>query len=285
MPRLPKQEDIRWIAVSSSKVAGAGAAGSAAIAAPAIAQSQPKISWRLTSSYPKSLDTLYGISTQVAKRVAEATDGNFQIQVFAPGEIVPGLQALDAVQNGTVKCSHTLSSFYIGKNPAFAFETSLPFGFHARQQNAVGSIRRRPRELCRAFMEGLQTFTPSRRAIPARRWAAGSAKEIKSLEDPKWPQDAHCRAWAGRSCLKLGVVLPRGSPAATSTRRWSGARSMPSSSPVPCDDGSSASSASAKYYYYPGFWEERECQLPREPRRSGTPRRPSYAGDPRSGLR
>ncbi|MDP3319040.1 MAG: ABC transporter substrate-binding protein, partial [Bosea sp. (in: a-proteobacteria)] len=110
------------------KTAAGGAAGSALVAAPAIAQAQPKITWRLTSSYPKSLDTLFGLSTQVAKRVAEATDGNFQIQVFAPGEIVPGLQALDAVQNGTVECSHTLSSFYIGKDPAFAFETSLPFG-------------------------------------------------------------------------------------------------------------------------------------------------------------
>ncbi len=91
--------------------------------------------------------------------MAEATDGNFQIQVFAPGEIVPGLQALDAVQNGTVECSHTLSSFYIGKDPAFAFETSLPFGFNTRQQNAWlyagGGL-----ELCRAFMrqQGLYTI-------------------------------------------------------------------------------------------------------------------------------
>ena len=118
------------------KTTAAGAAA-ATIAAPALAQSKPKISWRLTSSYPKSLDTLFGISTQVAKRVAEATDGNFQIQTFAAGEIVPALQALDAVQNGTVECSHTLASFYIGKDTAFAFETSLPFGLNTRQQNCL----------------------------------------------------------------------------------------------------------------------------------------------------
>ena len=118
------------------KVAASAAAAGSVAASPAIAQSQPKISWRLTSSYPKSLDTLFGISSHVAKRVAEATDGQFQIQVFAAGEIVPALQALDAVQNGTVECSHTLSSFYIGKDPAFAFETSLPFGLNTRQNAA-----------------------------------------------------------------------------------------------------------------------------------------------------
>jgi len=82
-------------------VLGAGLAG-AALATPALAQANPKISWRLTSSYPKSLETLFGLSTQVAKRVAEATDGQFQIQTFAAGEIVPALQALDAIQNGTI---------------------------------------------------------------------------------------------------------------------------------------------------------------------------------------
>ena len=84
------------------KVAGAGVAASA-VAAPAIAQSMPEIKWRLTASWPKSLDTLYGACETFAKYVAEATDNKFQIQIFAAGEIVPGLQVLDAVQNGTVE--------------------------------------------------------------------------------------------------------------------------------------------------------------------------------------
>ncbi len=88
--------------------AGAGLAA-AAIAKPAIAQSRPQIKWRLTSSFPKSLDTIFGASEVFAKAVAEATDNNFQIQCFAAGEIVPGLQAADAVTNGTVEMAHTAS--------------------------------------------------------------------------------------------------------------------------------------------------------------------------------
>src|SRR5882672_10968426 len=85
------------------KVTGIGAAGAATLAAPAIAQSMPELKWRLTASWPKSLDTLWGSCESLAKYVSEATDGKFQIQTFAAGEIVPALQTLDAVQNGTVE--------------------------------------------------------------------------------------------------------------------------------------------------------------------------------------
>jgi len=120
-------------------LSGAGAAAGAAasvLAAPAIAQSTPSVRWRLASSYPKSLDTVYGGCELLAKRVELLTNGKFQIQTFAAGEIVPGLQICDAVQNGTVECGHTNSYYYVGKNKAFAFETTVPFGFNQRQQNA-----------------------------------------------------------------------------------------------------------------------------------------------------
>src|SRR3954463_2700295 len=90
------------------KVSAAGAAATA-IASPAIAQSSPEVKWRLTSSFPKSLDTIYGGAVEVSKYVAEMTDNKFQIQVLAAGEVVPGLQALDATSNGTVEMSHTVS--------------------------------------------------------------------------------------------------------------------------------------------------------------------------------
>ena len=91
------------------KAGGVGLAGTT-LAAPAIAQSMPEIKWRCPSSFPKSLDTIFGGAEQIAKRVADATDNKFQIRVFAAGEIVPGLQVLDAVQNGTVECGHSASS-------------------------------------------------------------------------------------------------------------------------------------------------------------------------------
>src|SRR6266567_5510261 len=108
------------------KVGAAGMAASA-LAAPAVAQSMPEVKWRLTASWPKSLDTLYGACETFAKHVSEATDNKFQIQVFGPGEIVPALQVFDAVQNGTVEAGQTASYFYIGKNPAFGFGTAMPF--------------------------------------------------------------------------------------------------------------------------------------------------------------
>lgn len=97
--------------------AGAGAAAATTLAAPAIAQSMPKVSWRVTSSFPKALDTIFGAAETMAKYVREATDGNFDIQVFAAGELVPGLQAADAAAAGTVEACHTASYYYWGKDP------------------------------------------------------------------------------------------------------------------------------------------------------------------------
>jgi len=114
------------------KVTGLGVAGAAAIAAPAIAQSMPELKWRMAASWPKSLDTLYGGAEVLAKAIAEATDNKFQVQLFAAGEIVPGLQVLDAVQNGTVEMGHTASYYYFGKDPTFTFGTSVSFGPNQR---------------------------------------------------------------------------------------------------------------------------------------------------------
>src|ERR1700688_1332085 len=107
-----------------------------AIARPAIAPSAPNLKWRLTASWPKSLDTLFGSCELIAKYVTEATDGKFQIQTFAAGEIVPALQVLDAVQNGTVELGHSAQYYYIGKDPTWALFCAVPFGLNARQQNA-----------------------------------------------------------------------------------------------------------------------------------------------------
>src|SRR5262245_27791928 len=120
------------------RTAGAGGAALATagtLAAPAVAQSMPEIKWRMASSFPKSLDTIYGAGEDFAKRVASLTDNKFQIRVFAAGEIVPGLQVVDAVQNETVECGHTASYYYVGKDPTFAFDTAIAFGLNTRQHN------------------------------------------------------------------------------------------------------------------------------------------------------
>src|SRR5258707_1217516 len=117
------------------KVSATGAAV-AAVASPAIAQSSPEVKWRMTSSFPKSLDTIYGGAEYCAKQVAEMTDNKFQIQVFQAGELIPGLQALDATSKNTVEMCHTVSYYYVGKDPTFAIYASVPFGLNARQQNS-----------------------------------------------------------------------------------------------------------------------------------------------------
>lgn len=115
-----------------AKVAVASAAA-AALTAPAVVSGQAQVKWRLASSWPKSLDTIYGAADVIAQRVAVATAGRFQIRVFAPGEIVPAFQVADAVQQGTVECAHTASVFFFGKDPTFAFDGQIPFGMNSRQ--------------------------------------------------------------------------------------------------------------------------------------------------------
>ena len=97
-----------------------GAAAATTLAAPALAAENPKISWRLTSSFPKGLDTIYGGGTDIADQVRAMTDGAFDIQVFAAGEIVPGLEAANAAGAGTVEMAHTVLYYYFGKNAAYA---------------------------------------------------------------------------------------------------------------------------------------------------------------------
>jgi len=96
----------------------------------------PKLRWRMVTSWPKSLTTIYGGAENFCQRVAAMTGGNFTITPYAAGEIVPGLEVLDAVQNGTVDCGHTASYYYIGKNPALGFACAMHFGLTAQQQNA-----------------------------------------------------------------------------------------------------------------------------------------------------
>jgi TRAP-type mannitol/chloroaromatic compound transport system substrate-binding protein len=184
------------------KAAGVGIATST-IAAPAIAQSMPELKWRLTASWPKSLDTLYGGCEFFAKRVAEITDNKFQIHVFAAGEIVPGLQVLDAVQNGTVEIGNTALYYYWGKDPAFTFGTALPFGLNARQMNSwlrFGGGSELLNDLLKNF-----NCTGVAAANTGAQMGGWFRKEIKSLDDVKGLK-MRIGGFAGTIVSKLGTV-------------------------------------------------------------------------------
>ncbi|MBM3564676.1 MAG: twin-arginine translocation signal domain-containing protein [Alphaproteobacteria bacterium] len=235
------------------KAALTGVAGAAVstLAKPAIAQSMPEIKWRLTSSFPKSLDTIYGISEIVAKRVADATDGKFQIRVFAGGEIVPGLQALDAAQAGTVECCHTAAYYYIGKDPTFAFDTALPFGLNARQQNAWmyfgGGL-----QMMRDFFKTYNVYN-----MPCGNTGAQMGgwfrKEIKTVDDLKGLK-FRIGGFAGQVMARVGVVptmlaggdiYPALEKGTIDAAEWVG----------PYDDEKLGFNKVAPFYYYPGWWE------------------------------
>ena len=231
--------------------AALGAGGAAALAAPAIAQSQPEIRWRLTSSFPKTLDVIYGSGELFARTVAELTEGRFQITSFGAGELVPGLQALDAVQNATVECAHTPTYYYIGKDTAFAFGTGLPFGFNARQQNAwlnVGGGN----ELVQALHTPYNVL-----ALPCGNSGAQMGgwfrKEVRSPQDLAGLK-MRVGGFGGRVLARLGVVpqqLAAGDVYPALERGSLDAVELIG----PYDDDKTGFVRIAPYYYYPGFWE------------------------------
>jgi TRAP-type mannitol/chloroaromatic compound transport system substrate-binding protein len=191
------------MSVSRRNFARFAAVGAAAVASPAIAQSQPSLKWRLTASYPKNLEGLFGVSLTISKFVSEMTDGKFEIQPFSAGEIVPGLQVLDAVQNGTVECGHTYAGYYIGKNPAIIFDGSLPFGLTPRQHYAWYMIGD-GKKLIEEIYDGFNVVN-----IPAGNTGGQTfgwfRKEMKTPADFNGVK-RRVAGFGGRVLAKLGVV-------------------------------------------------------------------------------
>jgi TRAP-type mannitol/chloroaromatic compound transport system substrate-binding protein len=235
--------------------AAAGLATGAALAAslpkPALADSLPEVKWRLASSFPKNLDTIYGTVDEMCRNIAAATDGKFQIRPFAAGEIVPGLQVLDAVQNGTVEAGQSASYYYVGKDPTFAFDCAVPFGLNARQQNAWmyygGGL-----ELMREFFKdyNIVQFPAGNTGAQMGGWFRNEIKSIDDLKGLKF----RIAGIAGKVLARLGVVpqqiagsdiYPALEKGTIDAAEWVG----------PYDDEKLGFYKVAKYYYYPGWWE------------------------------
>lgn len=214
-------------------------------------QTKPRIRWRLVSSFPRSLDTIFGTSTILAERVSELTDGRFEIRAYPAGELVPALEVLGAVQNGTVQMGHSAGYYFVGKNPALAFDTTIPFGLTARQHTAwlhYGGGMELLRELYADF--NVINFAGGNTGAQMGGWFR---REIGSLADVRGLK-MRIPGMGGRVMNELGTTvqvigggeiypaLERGVIDAT---EWVG----------PYDDEKLGFHEVAQFYYYPGWWE------------------------------
>ena len=233
--------------IKHAGVAGILAAGSA----PAFAQAAPEVKWRMASSFPRSLDTLFGGAELISKRVAASTNNRFQIQTFAGGELVPAFGVVDAVQNATIECAHTAAYYFFGKDPTFAFACTIPFGMNSRQQNAW-MFHGGGMELMREFLRDYNIIN-----FPAGNTGCQMGgffrKPINSVGDFKGLK-MRIGGTGGLPLQRLGLVpqqIPGGDiyPAlekgTIDAAEWVG----------PYDDEKLGLYKVAKYYYYPGWWE------------------------------
>ena len=211
----------------------------------------PLVRWRMATSWPHSLDTIFGGAETISRRVREMSAGRFLIQPFAAGELVPGLEVLEAVQNGSVECGHTASYYYLGKNPALAFGTAVPFGLTAQQQNAWLFAGGGLEAIDRLYSDfGVRSFPAGNTGAQMGGWFKRPLEGLASLQGLKM----RIPGLGGKVMAALGVnvqVLPGGEiflaldRGAIDAAEWTG----------PYDDEKLGLNKAARYYYYPGWWE------------------------------
>ncbi len=232
--------------VRSAGIAGVLAAG----VAPAV-HAQAAIRWRLTSSFPKALDTLFGVNDVFAAKVKAMTGGKFEITTHAPGELVPAFGTVDALQNGTVEAANTAPYYYFGKDETFALGCAIPFGLNSRQMTAW-MYEGNGLKLMREFYAGYNiiNFPMGNTGAQMGGWFR---KEIKSLKDFKGVK-FRCGGFAGKVVERIGGVpqnIPGGEiyqaleKGTIDAAEWVG----------PYDDQKLGFQKVAKNYAYPGWWE------------------------------
>ena len=224
----------------------------AAGAAPAVHAQGANVRWRLASSFPKSLDTIYGGAVVFAAAVKAMTGGKFEISVHAGGELLPPFGVVDGVQNGTVEIAHTVPYYFYGKNQAFALGSAVPFGLNARQMSAW-MLHGNGRKLMNEFYANYSmiSFAGGNTGTQMGGWFR---KEIKSIADFKGMKMRLGGGLVGEVMQKLGAVpqsLPGGEiyqaleKGTIDAAEWVG----------PYDDQKLGFNKVAPFYYYPGWWE------------------------------
>ena len=235
-----------------SFVHGAGMAGVlAAGAAPAIIHAQTSLRWRIASSFPKSLDTLFGACDVFAKKVSDMTGGKFVISTHAAGELMPAFGVLDGVSNGTVEMASTAPYYFFGKDPTYALDCAIPFGLNSRQMTAwmyEGNGLKLTREFYAKV--NIVNFPMGNTGAQMGGWYR---KEINSLADIKGLK-FRVGGFGGKVIERIGAVpqnIPGGEiyqaleKGTIDAAEWVG----------PYDDLKLGFNKVAPHYYYPGWWE------------------------------
>jgi len=233
--------------VQRAGIAGVIAAG----VAPAVVHAQAALRWRIASSFPRSLDTIFGGADTFAKKVGDMTGGKFQISVHAGGELMPPFGVVDGVQNGTVEAAHTVPYYFFGKDPTFAIGAAIPFGLNSRQMSAW-MYEGNGLKLMREFYAGYNIVN-----LPCGNTGAQMGgwfrKEPKSLADLKGLK-FRIGGFAGRVIERMGGVpqnIPGGEiyqaleKGTIDAAEWVG----------PYDDEKLGFNKVAPNYVYPGWWE------------------------------
>jgi TRAP-type mannitol/chloroaromatic compound transport system substrate-binding protein len=232
------------------KRTGAGLVAATAAVAPSV-HAQANVRWRLTSSFPNSLDTIYGAAVTFANMVGAMSGGKFTISVHGPGELMPAFAVLDGVQNGTVECGHTGPIYYIGKDETFALTGAIPFGLNSRQMTAWmydGNGLKLTREFYSNY--NIVNFPMGDTGTQMGGWFR---KEIKSLADLKGLK-FRTGGFAGKVLAKFGVVaqnIPLGDVYTALEKGTIDAAELIG----PYDDRKLGLAKVAPHYYYPGWWE------------------------------
>lgn len=233
--------------IRNAGIAGVLAAG----AAPAV-HAQASVRWRLASSFPKSLDTLYGGSELMAKAVKDMSGGKFEISTHAAGELMPAFGVLDGASQGSVQMAHTAPYYFYGKNQAFALGCAIPFGFNARQMDAWimhGNGRKLMDEFYGNY--GLFGIAGGNTGCQMGGWFR---KEVKTVDDLKGLKMRFGGGLIGDVMARLGVV-PQSIPAGDVYQALEKGTLDAAEWVGPYDDQKLGFNKVAPYYYYPGWWE------------------------------
>ncbi|MCX7933090.1 MAG: TRAP transporter substrate-binding protein DctP [Rhodovarius sp.] len=234
------------------RILGAAAAAPVALATPALAQTaMPEVRWRVQSSFPRVFDVLYGTLERIAARVAQLTENRFRLQVFPAGEIVGGLQVLDAVQAGTIEAGHTASYYYIGKDISFAPFTAMTFGLNFRQMSAWfrhGGGNQLANELFREY--NIYGITAGDTGAQMGGWFRNEIRSLQDLQGLKF----RITGLAGQLFTRLGAAPTLIAPADIYPSLERGVIDA-AEFVGPHDDERANYVRVARFYYAPGFWE------------------------------